>query len=151
MISRRHRQSGTPERYITHGIIVVDVFYENVSKAKAEGRTLADGEKDENLVIEFRPEDGEPMFVACLWSRWTAPGQPNLLSSRQSPTSRLRRSLRRVMTDASFPSSPRTSRLGYIPTQRTLPRSTQSSTTGTAPSMNTAWQRRRGNSVLLLV
>ncbi|MGF6739582.1 putative SOS response-associated peptidase YedK [Paraburkholderia atlantica] len=64
----------------THGIMVVDVFYENVSKAKAEGRTLAEGEKDENLVAEFRPEDDQPMPVACLWSRWTAPGQPDLMS-----------------------------------------------------------------------
>ncbi|WP_250519101.1 SOS response-associated peptidase family protein, partial [Caballeronia sp. ATUFL_M1_KS5A] len=64
----------------THGIMVVDVFYENVSKARAEGRTLAEGEKDENMVVEFRPEDGKPMLVACLWSRWTAPGQPDLLS-----------------------------------------------------------------------
>ncbi len=60
--------------------MVVDVFYENVSKARAEGRTLAEGEKDENMVVEFRPEDGKPMLVACLWSRWTAPGQPDLLS-----------------------------------------------------------------------
>jgi len=64
----------------THGIMVVDVFYENVSKAKAEGRTLAAGEKDENLIVEFRPEDGKPMLIACLWSRWTAPGQEDLLS-----------------------------------------------------------------------
>lgn len=56
---------------------MVDVFYENVSRAKAEGRTPTDGEKDENLVIEFRPEDGEPMFVACLWSRWTARTYPS--------------------------------------------------------------------------
>ncbi|WP_413657889.1 SOS response-associated peptidase family protein [Paraburkholderia phenoliruptrix] len=64
----------------THGIMVVDVFYENVSKAKAEGRALAEGKKDENLVLEFHPEDNQPMLVACLWSRWTAPGQDELLS-----------------------------------------------------------------------
>ncbi|EUC17606.1 UNVERIFIED_ORG: putative SOS response-associated peptidase YedK [Burkholderia sp. CF145] len=63
-----------------HGILVVDVFYENVSRAKMEGRQLADGEKDENVVLEFRPSDGQPMFVACLWSHWSAPGEPDLLS-----------------------------------------------------------------------
>ena len=60
--------------------MVVDVFYENVSRAKMEGRTLAEGEKDENVVLEFRPSNGLPMLVACLWSRWTAPGEPDLLS-----------------------------------------------------------------------
>jgi putative SOS response-associated peptidase YedK len=65
---------------LTHGIMVVDVFYENVSRAKMEGRTLAEGEKDENVVLEFRPSNGQSMLVACLWSRWTAPGEPDLLS-----------------------------------------------------------------------
>ncbi|GAB2875707.1 hypothetical protein GCM10027093_08910 [Paraburkholderia jirisanensis] len=64
----------------THGIMVVDVFYENVSRAKMEGRLLAEGEKDENVVLEFRPSNGQQMLVACLWSRWTAPGEPDLLS-----------------------------------------------------------------------
>jgi putative SOS response-associated peptidase YedK len=64
----------------THGIMVVDVFYENVSRAKMEGRALAEGEKDENVVLEFRPSSGQQMLVACLWSRWTALGEPDLLS-----------------------------------------------------------------------
>jgi putative SOS response-associated peptidase YedK len=64
----------------THGIMVVDVFYENVSKAKMEGRELTEGEKDENVVLEFRPNTGGQMLVACLWSKWTAPGEPDLLS-----------------------------------------------------------------------
>jgi putative SOS response-associated peptidase YedK len=64
----------------THGIMVVDVFYENVSRAKMEGRALAEGEKDENVVLEFRPTTGGQMLVACLWSKWTAPGEPDLLS-----------------------------------------------------------------------
>lgn len=64
----------------THGVMVVEVFYENVSRAKMEGRLLAEGEKDENVVLEFRPSNGQQMLVACLWSRWTAPGEPDLLS-----------------------------------------------------------------------
>ncbi|GJH12676.1 DUF159 family protein [Caballeronia novacaledonica] len=64
----------------THGVILVDVFYENVSKAKMEGTLLETHEKDENVVLEFRPNNGQLMHVACLWSRWTAPGQPDLLS-----------------------------------------------------------------------
>ena len=64
----------------THGILLVEVFYENVSKAKFEGTLLETHERDENVVLEFRPSNGELMHVACLWSRWSAPGEPDLLS-----------------------------------------------------------------------
>jgi putative SOS response-associated peptidase YedK len=63
-----------------HGVMLVDVFYENVSKAKMEGTLLETHQKDENVVLEFRPSNGQVMHVACLWSRWTAPGEPDLLS-----------------------------------------------------------------------
>ncbi|OAJ62769.1 hypothetical protein A6V36_20575 [Paraburkholderia ginsengiterrae] len=64
----------------THGILVVNAFYENVSRAKMEGLELAEGEKDENVVLEFKPNPAHDMLVACLWSRWSAPGEPDLLS-----------------------------------------------------------------------
>lgn len=64
----------------THGLMVVDVFYENVSRARMEGSVLGEDEKDENVVLEFRPGNGQQMLVACLWSKWTSPGQPDLLS-----------------------------------------------------------------------
>jgi len=64
----------------THGILIVEAFYENVNRHKAEGRELAEGEAVSNLVLEFRPRPAHEMLVACLWSRWTAPGQPDLLS-----------------------------------------------------------------------
>ncbi|MFM0259803.1 SOS response-associated peptidase family protein [Paraburkholderia sediminicola] len=64
----------------THGVILVDVFYENVSAAKFDGTLSETHEKDENIVLEFRPSNGELMHVACLWSRWSAPGEPDLLS-----------------------------------------------------------------------
>ncbi|MFM0627770.1 SOS response-associated peptidase family protein [Paraburkholderia xenovorans] len=64
----------------THGVMLVDVFYENVSKAKFEGTLSETHDRDENIVLEFRPSNGELMHVACLWSRWSAPGQPDLLS-----------------------------------------------------------------------
>jgi putative SOS response-associated peptidase YedK len=51
-----------------HGIMVATCFYENVDR---------DGK---NVVLEFRPDSAHPMLVACLWSRWTAPGEPDLLS-----------------------------------------------------------------------
>jgi putative SOS response-associated peptidase YedK len=52
----------------THGLLVVSRFYENVAR---------DGK---NVVLEFDPRPGQDMLVACLWSRWTAPGEPDLLS-----------------------------------------------------------------------
>jgi putative SOS response-associated peptidase YedK len=64
----------------THGVMLVDVFYENVSKARMERTLLETHERDENVVLEFRPSNGELMHVACLWSRWSAPGEPDLLS-----------------------------------------------------------------------
>jgi len=64
----------------SHGVMVVNAFYENVARHRAEGRELREGEKAENLVLEFRPRPTQDMLVACLWSRWTAPGAPDLLS-----------------------------------------------------------------------
>ncbi len=40
-----------------HGLIVADVFYENV---EVNGK---------NEVLEFTPRTGEPMLIACLWNR----------------------------------------------------------------------------------
>jgi putative SOS response-associated peptidase YedK len=64
----------------SHGVMIVNAFYENVARHRAEGRELREGEKAENLVLEFRPRPTQDMLVACLWSRWTAPGEPDLLS-----------------------------------------------------------------------
>lgn len=45
-----------------------------------EHRTLAEGEKEQNEVLHFNPKPANPMFVACLWSRWEAAGEPTLES-----------------------------------------------------------------------
>ena len=60
--------------------MVVSAFFENVSRHKAEGRELRPGEEPENMVLEFRPRPAHDMLVACLWSKWTGPGEPDLLS-----------------------------------------------------------------------
>jgi len=52
----------------SHGVMVINGFYEHVKR---------DGE---NVVLEFSPRPEQDMLVACLWSRWVAPGQPELLS-----------------------------------------------------------------------
>ncbi|EWS52542.1 MULTISPECIES: SOS response-associated peptidase family protein [unclassified Methylibium] len=52
----------------THGLLIVKTFYENVDR---------DGK---NVVLQFTPDDREPMLVACLWSRWSGKDGPDLLS-----------------------------------------------------------------------
>jgi putative SOS response-associated peptidase YedK len=64
----------------SHGLVVMQAFYENVNRHRMEGRELNNGEPVENVVLEFRPRPAQDMLVACLWSRWTAPGEPELLS-----------------------------------------------------------------------
>ena len=65
----------------THGIMVVDSFYENVSLHNVEQRELAPGEKEQNVVLQFKPRPKHDMLVACLWSHWTGRGdEPDLLS-----------------------------------------------------------------------
>ena len=66
----------------TRGVVLVEAFYENVSRHAMEHRELAPGEREENVVLEFRPRPAHEMLVACLWSHWRDPaGQaPDLLS-----------------------------------------------------------------------
>ncbi len=64
----------------SHAILVVNAFFENVSRHAMEHRELAPGEKEENVVLEFRPQPRQDMRIACLWSRWTGAGETELLS-----------------------------------------------------------------------
>lgn len=59
----------------THGVMVTNAFYENVSRHRAEGRELQPGEAEESVVLEFRPEPRQDMLVACLVSHWQGPGE----------------------------------------------------------------------------
>ena len=63
----------------THAIMIVNAFFENVSRHRVEGRALPEGEKDENVVLEFHPRPEQEMLVACLWSHWRE-GDNELLS-----------------------------------------------------------------------
>ncbi len=65
---------------VSHGVVVADAFYENVSRHHTEGRALEAGEKESNVVLEFRPSPPREMLVACLWSHWQQDGLPGLLS-----------------------------------------------------------------------
>ncbi len=53
----------------THGVAIVTAFFEYV--------VSANGEK---VVLEFKPHTGQNMYVACLWSHWTAPDKDDLYS-----------------------------------------------------------------------
>lgn len=64
----------------THGVLIVNAFYENVARHAMEHRELAPGEEKQNVVLEFKPRPTQDMLVACLWSRWTKAGEPDLLS-----------------------------------------------------------------------
>lgn len=64
----------------SHGIMLASAFYENVARHDAEGRELAEGEAEENVVLEFRPRPRHDMLVACLTSTWTGKGEPVLHS-----------------------------------------------------------------------
>lgn len=63
-----------------HAILVAKSFYENVALHDFERRALREGEKQQNVVLHFNPRSSEPMLVACLWDRWTAPGKADLYS-----------------------------------------------------------------------
>jgi putative SOS response-associated peptidase YedK len=60
---------------VRHGVLVATSFFGNVSRHALEKRKLAPGEKPENLVLHFNPKPGHDMLLACLWDRWSAPGE----------------------------------------------------------------------------
>lgn len=57
----------------SHGIMVVQRFFENVARVDDEGN-------EKNVVLEFVPADGQDMLVACLWSHWKGREGDELLS-----------------------------------------------------------------------
>ena len=57
----------------SHGILIVNAFYENVDRTGPDGTVS-------NEVLEFKPRPTQDMLVACLWSRWSKEGEPDLLS-----------------------------------------------------------------------
>ena len=64
----------------THGAVVARAFFDNIPRHMAEGRALRQGETQKSAVVAFRANPPEDLLLACLWSRWSAPGEPDLLS-----------------------------------------------------------------------
>lgn len=68
-----------------HGIVVADTFFEHVWRHNMEGRELGPDEKREDVILEFVPNTGRKMHIACIWSHWSGegagePGEPDLNS-----------------------------------------------------------------------
>jgi putative SOS response-associated peptidase YedK len=61
-----------------HALMVVESFYENVKLHAMERRDLRAEEEETNVVLQFTPEPAQAMFIACLWSHWTDPKEPDL-------------------------------------------------------------------------
>ena len=61
-----------------HAILVVESFYENVKRHTMEHRELMPGEAEENVILQFKPEPAQTLYIACLWSNWTDPQEPDL-------------------------------------------------------------------------
>jgi putative SOS response-associated peptidase YedK len=61
-----------------HALAVVDSFYENVKLHAVERRELAPGEEAKNVVLHFKPQPEQAMLVACVWSHWTDPTEPDV-------------------------------------------------------------------------
>jgi putative SOS response-associated peptidase YedK len=58
-----------------HAIMVVESFFENVKLHTMEHRQLKAGEREQNVVLQFKPEPAQAMYIACLWSHWTDPAE----------------------------------------------------------------------------
>ena len=55
---------------LRHGVIIATAFFEHVARHALEGRELGPDEKEEDVVLEFRPKPTQEMLIACLWSHW---------------------------------------------------------------------------------
>ena len=125
----------------SHGIMVASAFYENVALHDMQHRELAPGEKEQNVILEFRRSRRR----RC-WSRvYGHIGSTVTKSCYRSPrsrTTRLQRSPRPVTTVASFRSSQRMSIRGSTRIQRTWLRCIRFLTTGRGRTTSIGWLRK---------
>lgn len=102
----------------SHGIMVATAFYENVARHTMEHRELASGEKEENVILELRPQPRQ----RCLSPACGRAGRDRGKTSCRSPPSRTSRRQKSRPPDtiaASFRLGARTSTLGSTPTRAT--------------------------------
>ena len=63
---------------LQHAIMVVDSFFENVDLHTMQHREFAAREEEQNVVLQFTPKPAQSMLIACLYSHWTDPKEPDL-------------------------------------------------------------------------
>lgn len=64
-----------------HGILAIRAFHEHVARHRMEHRELGPGEKEEGVVLAFRPDPPQDLLIACLWSVHPGEaGEPDLYS-----------------------------------------------------------------------
>jgi putative SOS response-associated peptidase YedK len=61
-----------------HAVMVAESFYENVKLHSMQHRELQAGEHEQNVVLQFKPEPEQAMYIACLWSHWTDGAAPDV-------------------------------------------------------------------------
>jgi hypothetical protein len=100
-VATTFKNSGSRVFGYSHGVMLADGFYEIVSKSKFEGTFLETHERDEYVVLEFRPDNGELMHA--LVSGLTGAHRVSRSCSRLPPlqTSRHRKSRQGTTTGAS--------------------------------------------------
>jgi len=65
---------------VSHSIMRGQRLLENVKHHNMEHRALRDGEKEENVMLEFAPQRAHVMLVACCGRSGLRPGEPELPS-----------------------------------------------------------------------
>ena len=63
-----------------HAVLVISGFFENVPTHLYERRELKPGERETNMVLEFKPQPPTDMLVACVWDHWQKADEPELWS-----------------------------------------------------------------------
>jgi putative SOS response-associated peptidase YedK len=63
---------------VSHAVMVVESFYENVQLHVTDHRELGPGETARNVVLQFTPNPPQTMLIACLWSHWTDTQEPDV-------------------------------------------------------------------------
>jgi putative SOS response-associated peptidase YedK len=63
---------------VTHAVMVIECFYENVQLHAMQHRAIAAGEVERNVVLQFTPKPPQTMWIACLWSHWKHPQEPEV-------------------------------------------------------------------------
>jgi putative SOS response-associated peptidase YedK len=61
-----------------HALMVAEGFYENVRLHAKEHRALEPGEQERNVVLQFTPQPPQPMLIACIYSHWVDPKEPQI-------------------------------------------------------------------------